>query len=94
MEFPDEVAFALGEPLRVPPAGVHVASVGSVRPSTAMGHGDSRRTNIGRKKKRYNEQPDRTENRLLAQREVIDAKLAAIRAAKSPATARPREPIT
>ena len=38
------------------------------------------------KKKRLNEQPDRTENRLLAQKEAIEAKLAAIKAAKSPAT--------
>ena len=39
------------------------------------------------KEKRYNEHPDRTEQRLLAQKEAIERKLAAIRRAKSPATA-------
>eukprot|EP00966_Prymnesium_polylepis_P173125 4004392-Prymnesium_polylepis.1 len=50
----------------------------SVRKSQANGN--------NQKKKRYNEQPDRTEHRLLAQKEAIEAKLAAIKAAKSPAT--------
>ena len=39
------------------------------------------------KKKRYNEQPDRQEHILLARIESDKAKLAALRAAKSPATA-------
>ena len=50
----------------------------------------ARQNGGGRKPKQHNAHPDRTEHRLRAQREVIDAKLARIeaekRAAKAPAT--------
>ena len=64
------------------------APVGTVRPSIAMGFGSTARNGISRKRKSTTNDPDKSLRFYQARMEADAAKIAAIKAAKAPVTAR------